>query len=73
MFCMCIRSGSPHNVVHFLVNVVSWLTSSPVDVPVALADELVTQHCKTGAHSPDSPVDPMRGATMPAEAVLLES
>jgi len=19
MFCMCIRSGSPHNVVHFLV------------------------------------------------------
>ena len=43
-----------------------------MDVPVALADELVT-HCKTGAHSPDSPVDPMRGAAMPVEAVLLES
>ena len=43
-----------------------------MDVPVALADELVT-HCKTGAHSPDSPVDPMRSAAMPAEAVLPES
>jgi len=43
-----------------------------VDVPVALADELVT-HRKTEAHSPDSPVEPIRGAAMPAEAVLLES
>jgi len=71
----CVRATNCASAPSWPGNFWTWFPGwlvAPVGLLVALANELVTC-CKTGAHSLDSPVDPLDGAAMPAETVLLES
>ena len=55
-----------------VINMVSWLTSSSCRRSSSSC-WWASHPLKDWTHLPDSPVDPIRGAAMPAEAVLLES